>query len=71
MAENRIWTTNNINDLGRIAAAFGLPGDLQDVETATQAVNATLTDILLELRRIRFGLSLLVNEDLGHSDPPI
>ena len=68
MADNRIWTTNNINDLTKIAEAFGLPSDLQDIDTSTQSLGYLLQNILLELQRIRVGMSMMVDVDLGDVD---
>ena len=64
MADRRIWPTNNIVDLTQVADAFGLPGNLLNVETATRSVGETLEEILVELKRIRLGIALLVDEDL-------
>ena len=64
MADRRIWPTNNIVDLTQVADAFGLPGNLLNVETATRSVGETLEGILVELKRIRLGIALLVDEDL-------
>ena len=64
MADRRIWPTNNIVDLAQVADAFGLPGNLLNVETATRSVGETLEEILVELKRIRLGIALLVDEDL-------
>ena len=64
MADRRIWPTNNIVDLAQVADAFGLPDNLLNVETATRSVGETLEEILVELKRIRLGIALLVDEDL-------
>lgn len=71
MADRRIWPTNNIVDLDKVAEAFGLPDDLQDVETATKSVEYALSQILIELQRIRFGMSLLVDNNLEEFDPDL
>lgn len=64
MAERRIWPTNNLVDLKQVADAFGLPGELVQGKNATQSVGDILGEILLELRRIRVGMSTLVDMDL-------
>lgn len=71
MADRRIWPTNNIVDLEKVAEAFGLPGDLKDVEIATQSVEYTLSQILIELQRIRLGMSILVDNNLEDVYPDL
>lgn len=68
MADTRIWTTNNINDLAKIAEVFGLPSDLETLDTSTQSLGYLLQHILLELQRIRVGMSMMVSVDLGEVD---
>lgn len=64
MAERRIWPTNNLVDLKQVADAFGLPDELVQGKNATQSVGDILGEILLELRRLRVGMSTLVDMDL-------
>lgn len=63
MAERRIWPTNNIVDLQQVADAFGLPGELKDVATATQSVEEVLTEILRAVKASVVGIAMLLEVD--------
>ena len=63
MAERRIWPTNNLVDLKQVADAFGLPGELKDVATATQSVEEVLTEILRAVTAGVVGIAMLLEVD--------